>query len=169
MITYLKFFTFLTRAEIDELEGLTKSAPEKREAQHVLADRVSRLVHGDEDAARAERANTALFSATTLNMAVDDAVQVADRLTAIAADVPSTTMAASDFEGQGLAVVDVVVRAKFATSKSEARRLIQQGGLRVNDRRISDPNARLTRADAIDGRILLLHKGARQRHLVRLA
>ena len=46
VIAYLKYFTFLTRAEIDELDRLTKSEPEKREAQRVLADRVSRLVHG---------------------------------------------------------------------------------------------------------------------------
>jgi tyrosyl-tRNA synthetase len=168
VIAYLKYFTFLTRAEIDELEGLTRSAPEKRAAQRVLADRVSGLVHGDEDAARVERANTALFSATTLNVAVHEAVQVADRLIAIAADVPSTTMAARDFEGQGVTVVDVVVRVKLAASKSEARRLVQQGGVKVNDRRMSDPGARLTRADAIDGRIFLLQKGTRQRHLVRL-
>jgi tyrosyl-tRNA synthetase len=163
----LKYFTFLTRDEIDELERLTKSEPEKREAQRVLADRVSRLVHGDEDTARVERANTALFSAT-LNVGVDEAVQVADRLTAIAGDVPSTTMAASDFEGQGITVVDVVVRVKFATSKSEARRLVQQGGVKVNDQKMMDPSARLTLASSIDGRIFLLQKGSRQRHLVLL-
>jgi tyrosyl-tRNA synthetase len=153
---------------VEELERLTQTAPEKREAQRVLADRVSRIVHGDEDASRVERANAALFGATTMNVSVDEAAQVADRLTSIAGDVPSTTMAASDFEGEGLTIVDVVVRVKFATSKSEARRLVQQGGVKVNDHRISDPATRLVRADAIDGRVLLLQKGARQRHLVRL-
>jgi len=168
VVRYLKYFTFLTRAEIDDLATITASAPEKREAQRVLADQVSALVHGEEDAARIERANSELFSATTVNVTGRDAAQVADRLVAIAADVPSTTMAASEFEGDGVALIDLVARAKLAGSKSEARRLVQQGGVKVNERRVSDPGARVTRADAIDGRVLLLQKGSRQRHLIRL-
>jgi len=168
VIAYLKYFTFLTREEIDALEASTARAPEKREAQRVLADEVSRLVHGDADAMRAARANTALFTATASNVADGDAARVADQLLAIAGDVPSTTIASDDFEGAGVAIVDLVVRANLAASKSEARRLIQQGGVYVNDRRMADPSARLTMRDAIDGRVFLLQKGARQRHLVRL-
>jgi len=100
--------------------------------------------------------------------AVDDAPHVADQLLAIAADVPSTTMAAADFDGEGVGVVDFVSRA-IAASRSEARRLVQQGGVSVNDRKIADPNARLTRGDAIDGRVFLLKKGSRQRFVIRLA
>jgi tyrosyl-tRNA synthetase len=166
VVAYLKYFTFLTREEIGALADSTARAPEKREAQRVLADHVSRLVHGDADASRTARANAALFTATTADVA--DAAHVADQLLAIAADVPSTTIAAGDFDGAGVGIVDLVVRAKLAASKSEARRLIQQGGVYVNDRRMDDPGARLTRRDAIDGRVLLLQKGARQRHLVRL-
>ena len=167
-IAYLKYFTFLTREEIDGIEAVTRSAPEKREAQRVLADQVSRLVHGADDASRVERANTALFSAAILDAGAGDAAGIADRLVAIAGDVPSTMMAWSDFEGEGVTVVELAVRVKFATSKSDARRLVQQGGVKVNDRRISDPGARLTRLDALDGRVLLLQKGARQRHVVQL-
>ncbi len=74
---------------------------------------------------------------------------------------------AIEFDGDGLSVVDMVSRAAGA-SKSEARRLVQQGGVSVNDRKISDANARLTRGDAIDGRVFLLRKGARQRFVIRL-
>ena len=91
---------------------------------------------------------------------------IADRLPAIAGDVPSTNIAASD--GAGVSIVDIVVRVKLATSKSEARRLVEQGGVKVNERRTSDPNARLTRADAYDGRVFLVQKGARQRHVIQL-
>jgi tyrosyl-tRNA synthetase len=168
VVTYLKYFTFLSHEEIDELAARTTSAPERRDAQRVLADHVSRLVHGDADAARTASANTALFTASTGNVAADQAAQVADQLLSIAADVPSTTMAATEFTGAGMAVVDVIVRAKLARSKSEARRLIQQGGVSVNDRRMADAGARLTIGDAIDGRVFLLRKGSRQRHLVRL-
>jgi tyrosyl-tRNA synthetase len=167
VVTYLKFFTFLTRAEIDELEALVKSAPERRSAQLVLADRVTRLVHGAEDATRAESANAVLFGASVMSGDVGNAASVADGLLAIADDVPSTAIASAEFDGDGLNIVDVVARV-IGASKSEARRLVQQGGVSVNDRKIADANARLTRADALDGRAFLLRKGARQRFVIRL-
>ena len=167
VVTYLKFFTFLTRAEIDELEALVTSTPEKRNAQLVLADHVTRLVHGAEDATRAESANAVLFGASGIAGGVGDAASVADSLLAIADDVPSTAIAAAEFDGHGLNVVDLVARVTGA-SKSEARRLVQQGGVSVNDRKIADAHARLTRADALDGRAFLLRKGARQRFVIRL-
>ena len=167
VITYLKFFTFLTHAEIDELEALAKSAPEKRNAQLVLADQVTTLVLGAEEATRVVSANGVLFGASALSGGVGDAASVADSLLAIADDVPSTAIAAADFDGDGLGSVDLVARV-IGASKSEARRLVQQGGVSVNDRRIADASARLTRADALDGRAFLLRKGARQRFVVRL-
>jgi tyrosyl-tRNA synthetase len=167
VIAYLKFFTFLTREEIDALDASVQHAPERREAQQVLADRVTTLVHGAEDATRAETANSVLFSASTLKGAVDDPARVADRLLAIAGDVPSTAIAAAEFDGAGMSLVDLVARAAGA-SKSEARRLVLQGGISVNDRKMSDANARLTRADALDARVFLLRKGARQRFVIRL-
>jgi tyrosyl-tRNA synthetase len=168
VVAYLKFFTFLTRDEIDELETLVKTAPEKRHAQQVLADRVTTLVHGAEDATRIESANAVLFGASMPSGAIEDAKRLADDLLAIAADVPSTSIPAGEFDGDGLNVVDVVARVT-TVSKSEARRLVQQGGVSVNDRKIADANARLTRADALDGRVFLLRKGSRQRFVIRLA
>ena len=167
VIPYLKCFTFLTRATIDELEALVKSAPEKRNAQLVLADQVTTLVHGAEHATRAESANAVLFGASALSGEVADAASVADSLLAIADDVPSTAMGGAEFDGDGVNVVDVVARVVGA-SKSEARRLVQQGGVSINDRKIADVTARLTRADALDGRVFLLKKGARQRFVIRL-
>jgi tyrosyl-tRNA synthetase len=167
VITYLKYFTFLSRAEIDDLDARTRSEPGKREAQRVLAASVTALVHGSEDASRAESANAALFGATMSSGRFEDAAQAADGLLAIAGEVPSASMPASDFDGGGMSVVEVVARVT-AVSKSEARRLVQQGGVWVNDRKISDVNARLVRADALDGRVFLLRKGSRQRFVLRL-
>src|SRR3954470_8418440 len=76
VIAYLKFFTFLSREEIEALEASLTHAPEKREAQQVLADRVTTLVHGAEDATRAEAANAVLFGASTLTGASDDPSRV---------------------------------------------------------------------------------------------
>ena len=167
VITYLKFFTFLTREAIDDLGAEVQRAPEARAAQLVLADQVTTLVHGAEDATRAESANAVLFGASPSGGDAADAARLADSLLAIVDDVPSTAIAASEFAGDGLSVVDVVARV-IGASKSEARRLVQQGGVSVNDRKISDANARLTRGDALDGRVFLLRKGGRQRFVIRL-
>ena len=167
VIAYLKFFTFLTREEIDSLGEAVAREPEKRKAQQVLAEQVTTLVHGAEEATRAQSSSHVLFTASVADVAASDAAGVADMLLGIVDDVPSMSIAGAEFEGDGVSVVDMVSRAAGA-SKSEARRLVQQGGVSVNDRRISDANARLTRADAIDGRVFLLRKGARQRFVIRV-
>ena len=65
-------------------------------------------------------------------------------------------------------MVDLVARVKLAPSKSEARRLVQSGGVYANNRRISDPTARVTREQAIDGRLFVLRKGQKQNHVVKI-
>jgi tyrosyl-tRNA synthetase len=167
VVLYLKFFTFLEPGAIEALEASVREAPEKREAQRVLAESVTTLVHGAEEATRVESSNDVLFAASVLNVSVNEAVDVADRLLAIAGDVPSVSISGVEFDGDGVSVVDMVSRAAGA-SKSEARRLVMQGGVSVNDQKIADPAARLTRAQAIDGRVFLLRKGARQRFVILL-
>jgi tyrosyl-tRNA synthetase len=164
VVSYLKLFTFLDRAAIEELAGVTASAPEKREAQRVLAREVTTLVHGAEDVTRAEHASRVLFGE-------DIATLSADQVLAVFGDVSSSTVPEASFDGDGLALVDLLAdsQVKLAPSKSEARRLVTSGGVYVNNRRIVDPQARLTRDQAIDGRLFVLRKGQKQNHLVRLA
>jgi tyrosyl-tRNA synthetase len=161
VVAYLKFFTFLERSAIDELEALTKSAPEKRDAQRVLAREVTGLVHGSGQVARAEHASAVLFGEDIATLDADDVLSVF-------ADVPSTELPASDFSGEGVAIVDLLSRVQLVPSKSEARRLVQSGGAYVNNRRLADPQSRVTQHQAIGGRLLVLRKGQRQQHLVRL-
>ena len=73
---------------------------------------------------------------------------------AVFEDVPSTELAGEAFDGEGIGIVDLVARVQLAPSKSEARRLVQSGGVYVNNRRVADPQARLTRDQAIDGRVV---------------
>jgi len=84
------------------------------------------------------------------------------------ADVPSTELSRGDFGTDGLGLVDLLALVRLAPSKSEARRLIQSGGVYVNNRRAADPQARLTLDQAIGGRLFVLRKGAKQNHLIRL-
>jgi tyrosyl-tRNA synthetase len=161
VVMHLKCFTFLDRDRIDELDRLTQSAPEKREAQRVLAREVTAAVHGGDQVARAEHASSVLFGEDIATLDVDDVLAVFD-------DVPSTDLPADALGADGVGVVELLVRAQVAPSKSEARRLVQSGGVYVNNRRVSDPQARLTRDQAIGGRLFVLRKGPKQNHLVRL-
>jgi tyrosyl-tRNA synthetase len=161
VVRYLKYFTFLDAAAIGQLEQTTRSAPERREAQRVLAREVTALVHGPEHVTRAEHASSLLFEEDVASLSVDDVL-------AVFADVPSTELPSGDFGSDGLGLVDLLARVRLAPSKSEARRLVQAGGVYVNNRRTADPQARLTLDQAIGGRVFVLRKGARQNHLIRL-
>jgi tyrosyl-tRNA synthetase len=160
-VPYLKFFTFLDRGAIDELETVSRASPEKREAQRVLAREVTTLVHGAEQLVRAEHASSLLFAEDITTLSLDDVLAVFE-------DVPSTELPAADFGADGIGLVDLVARVQLASSKSEARRLVQSGGVYVNNRRASDLQLRITRDLAIGGKVLLLRKGSKQNHLIRL-
>jgi tyrosyl-tRNA synthetase len=160
VISYLKFFTFLDRDAIAALEEDARRAPEKREAQRALAREVTTLVHGRDQLARAEHASSLLFGEDIATLAVDDVLAVFE-------DVPSTELPAADI-AEGIGMVDLIARVQLASSKSDARRLVQSGGVYVNNRRVSDPQARLTRDQAIGGTLFVIRKGQKQNHLVRL-
>jgi tyrosyl-tRNA synthetase len=161
VVAYLKSFTFLERAAIDALEAVTTSAPEQREGQRVLARQVTELVHGGDQVARAEHASSLLFAEDIATLAVDDVLAVFE-------DVPSTEVPLHEFAGDGAGMVDLVARVQLASSKSDARRLVQSGGVYVNNRRVSDVQARVTREQAIGGRVLILRRGTKQQHIVKI-
>ena len=83
-------------------------------------------------------------------------------------DAPSTDVAAAEVAGDGLSLVELLVRAGLAPSKGEARRLVQSGGVYVNNRRQADVAARVRVADAIGGQLFVLRRGQRQQHIVRV-
>jgi tyrosyl-tRNA synthetase len=163
VIMYLKCFTFIERGDIESLASLVASAPEKREAQRVLARAVTTLVHGAEHVVRAEHASSVLFGE-------DIATLSADQVLAVFGDVSSSSVPSSSFEGAGMSLVDLLAdpAVRLVPSKSEARRLVQAGGVYVNNRRASDPQMRLTREQAIEGKLFVLRKGQKQNHVVRL-
>jgi tyrosyl-tRNA synthetase len=161
VVKYLKFFTFLEREEIEAFEALVASAPERRDAQRVLAREVTRTLHGQDAVDRAEQASGLLFGERISELDVDDIIAVFD-------DVPSTGMAMPLFAAPGMAIADLLVATKIAASKGEAMRLVKGGGVYVNNRRVGDERARFTVEQAIAGRMFVLRKGARQYHLVRI-
>jgi tyrosyl-tRNA synthetase len=161
LVAHLKVFTYLDAPAISALEETVRSAPERREAQRVLAREVTTMVHGAEQTGRAERASELLFGERITDLTADDVLGVLE-------DVPSTDVAAHEVEPDGIGIVDLLVRAQAAPSKSEARRLVQGGGVYVNNRRAADPQARLRRDEAIGGRVFVLRKGQKQQYVIRL-
>ena len=158
---YLKYFTFLEQDAIVEIIESGARAPEKREAQRVLARDVTRLVHGQAALERAERTSEVLFGEDISMLPVADLLDVFG-------DAPSTDVAAAEVAGDGLSLVELLVRAGLAPSKGEARRLVQSGGVYVNNRRQADAAARVRVADAIGGQLFVLRRGQRQQHIVRV-
>jgi tyrosyl-tRNA synthetase len=161
VIPYLKYFTFLDRDAIAALDDVTSRAPEQRDAQRVLAREVTMLVHGEEQATRAEHASALLFGEDITTLAVADVL-------AVFGDVPSTELPADAVGADGIAIVDLIARVQLAPSKGEARRLVQSGGIYVNNRRVTDVQTRVTRDLAIGGQLVIVRKGQKQNHLVRL-
>ena len=161
VITYMKFFTLLTREEIQGYEEAVAARPEKREAQKKLAEEITRLVHGDTALEKAEKASRVLFGEEISQLSVED-------INDIFADVPSSEIQKSQFSGDGTPLVDIAVSAGLASSKGEARRLVQGGGLYLNNVRVSDVQRSVSLSDSIGGQVFIIRKGAKQYHLVRL-
>jgi tyrosyl-tRNA synthetase len=174
--TYLRYFTWLSRPEIEGLEAETWEHPERRSAQRELAREVTAMVHGAQEAARAEQASEALFRGTLSTL--DEAT-----LEEVTAEVPSSTLARAAVvdgavAGGGVAaagggedhramLTDVLVESGLVSSRGEARRAATQGGIYVNDQRQSEVDRAVVPEDLLHGRFLVLRRGKRQYHVVR--
>lgn len=158
---WLRFFSLRPRDELEALEEEARAEPQARAAQRALAEEVTRRVHGETGLARARKATEVLFGGDMEGLGGDE---VAD----VFADVPSATIPRASLEGEGGALVDLLVSAGAASSKGDARRAIEGGGIYVNNVRAADAAQRVRAADAVDGRFLVLRKGKKSYWLVAL-
>jgi tyrosyl-tRNA synthetase len=150
--TYLRVFSFRSRAEIEALETSSAAHPEAREAQRALAMEVTELVHGADAASAAAEASAALFGSGDL-ASLDAAT-----LEAAFADLPRATLSGTD----GLpTVLDLFVDSGLSDSRGQARRVVAEGGAYVNNERVSDPATVPDRSTLLAGRWLLLRRGKR--------
>lgn len=161
VVSHLKLFTWLDRDAIAAIEKTVAEKPEAREAQRVLAREVTTMVHGADELARAERASAVLFGGPLADASVEDVLMVF-------ADVPAITLLRAAFE-PGMAATQLAVAAGVAASKGEAARLIKQGGLSINDRKLTDERGVISLEHAFGGRLYVIRKGRRQTHVVKLA
>jgi tyrosyl-tRNA synthetase len=155
---YLRIFTFLPLEEIAALERKQAEDPSSRVAQHVLAFEVTKLIHGEATTKAVAAASNILFGAGVDELTPEVLPHLADA-------VPTMTISAARL-AEGLPVLEGLVAAGALSSKGAARRLIQQGGLYVNDQRWSDPDRALTRELALFDRAILLRTGKNKYHLL---
>ena len=153
---YLRTFTLLDREQIEALDATTLAAPEKREAQQLLARTVTTMIHGADASQTAAEVSTLLFAKG------DPRALSASALDALAREVPGATVEASE----NFDALSLFVSAGLTASKSEARRLAQQGGLSVNGEKLSADDPGIAAERLLRGRFLLLRKGARDYALI---
>lgn len=161
VIPYLKYFTWLTEPEIAEFEEAVRLEPHTRKAQRGLARLVTETVHGETAFAKAIRASEVLFGKEVSGLT---AAEIAD----IFAEFPSTELEKSRLDGEGLSLGDLLVISGAAPSKAEARRVIQGGGVFVNNGRVNDVRKTISISEFIEGQILVLRKGPKNYHLIRV-
>ena len=125
VIDYIKRFTFLSHEEIIELENKHKIAPEKREAHRALAYEVVKFLHGEEEANKARETSEKIFNGE------------------LSEDMPTVEISGTKN------ILDILVQSECATSKSEARRLVEQGGVSIDSEKVTDPNAEALKNECV--------------------
>jgi tyrosyl-tRNA synthetase len=161
VIDYLKYFTFLEQATIEELERAVAERPEQRQAQYRLAREMTRLVHDQTALERAEQASQVLFGGEISGLSADD-------IQDIFSEVPSSDLPKMQLDGAGLNIIDLLTTSGVASSKGDARRTISAGGIYLNNQRVEDANQIVSPAETIEGRFLVLRKGRKNYHLVKV-
>ncbi len=139
----IRMLTFLPLEQIDEMDAWEGSQLNK--AKEILAYELTKMVHGEEEAKKAQEGAHALFGAG-----------------ADTANMPTTLLAEEDFTDGQIAVLDLLVKTGLASSKGEGRRLIQQGGLTVGEEKVTDINKTFPKADFEAG--LVIKKGKKVFH-----
>jgi tyrosyl-tRNA synthetase len=148
---YLRMFTFLPRAEIDALETAHAAAPHERSAQRALARAMTTMIHGAAATTTVEEASRIVFDKKADPAAISD-----DVYGTLAREIPSATL-------DGSAGLDVlaVLESAFGQSRSAGRKLLQQGAVTVNGRKLAATDLTVGTGDAVRGRWYLVRKGGR--------
>ncbi|MEV7423985.1 MULTISPECIES: tyrosine--tRNA ligase [unclassified Streptomyces] len=157
VIAYSRILSFRTRDELEQLELLTAERPQARAAQRALAEELTTLVHGADQCAAVVAASRALFGQGELTD-LDEAT-----LGAALSEVPHARVA------EPVSVVDLLVEAGLAPSKSAARRTVKEGGAYVNNVKVADADAVPGRSELLHGRWLVLRRGKKNLAAIEVA
>ncbi|WP_312469672.1 tyrosine--tRNA ligase [Neobacillus sp.] len=156
VIRYLKFFTFLTKDRIDELAVKVQTEPHKREAQKVLAEEMTKFVHGEHALHQALKITEALFSGDVKALTADEIEQGFKNMPTFHASKESKN------------IVDWLVELGIEPSKRQAREDINSGAISMNGDKVTDVNTDVTVENSFDGRFIIIRKGKKNYSLVKL-
>lgn len=148
----LKQFTFLSLEEINDVVNKWKEKPEDRLAQKVLAKEVTTFVHGEKLCEEAIHVSEALFSGDFASLS--------------ASEIEMGFKDLNKVDGNGKALVDLVIEAKLASSKREAREFITNGAITLNGNKNTDLNHVLSKEEAIEGKFVIIRRGKKKYALV---
>ncbi|MDQ0161044.1 tyrosine--tRNA ligase [Aeribacillus alveayuensis] len=155
VIKYLKYFTFLSKEEIEELEQEVQTAPEKRAAQKRLAEEVTKLVHGEEALKQAIKISQALFSGSIQQLSAEEIRQGFK-------DVPSF-----ELKEEGIGLIDLLVQANISPSKRQAREDISNGAIYINGERQQKLEYVISEKDKIEGQFTVIRRGKKKYFLIK--
>ncbi len=155
----LRIFSRRSVEEIDVIASEHDAAPHKRAGQRTLAEDVTTFVHGTDALRRAVAASQVMFGGSLDNLEDAD-------LEPLLADVPSTEISRADLQ-QGVALLAMLTKTGLAKSKGAARRLVDGGGVYVNNQRVSDTAASLSLADLGTETMMVMRSGKKSYHIVR--
>lgn len=156
VVRFTKYFTFLSRQEIESLAREVEQNPGRREAQRRLAQEATSLVHGEEAMRRAENISQALFYGKLADLTADELEEGLN-------NVPSFTLEGTSEIG----LVDLLAQAGISPSKRRAREDIASGAITLNDIRVREVDRTLRLADRLAGRYIVIRRGKSNYHLIR--
>ncbi|MFS1517593.1 tyrosine--tRNA ligase [Bacillus sp. SCS-151] len=156
VINFLKYFTFLSKDEIEQLEQELRDAPEQRTAHKALAQEVTKLVHGEEALNQAIKISNSLFNGEISALTAEEIKQGFK-------DVPSY-----NFEGEDeIDLVDLLVTSKVSPSKRQAREDIKNGAIYINGERTQEIDRVITNTDRIEGQFTVIRRGKKKYFLIK--
>ncbi|UKL01307.1 tyrosine--tRNA ligase [Brevibacillus brevis] len=157
VVKYLKYFTFLSKEQIEELAEKVQTEPHKREAQKALAEEMTRFVHGEELLEQAKRITAALFTGDIKSLSADEIEQGFKEMPTFESTLETKN------------IVDWLVEVGIQPSKRQAREDITKGAISMNGERVTDLELEVTPSLAIGGRFIIIRKGKKNYSLVKLS
>ncbi|WP_042223183.1 tyrosine--tRNA ligase [Oceanobacillus manasiensis] len=155
VIKFLRYFTFLSEEEMEQLENEIKTQPEKREAQKRLAEEMTIIVHSQEALEQAKKISASLFSGDLKNLSAAEIKQGFK-------DVPT-----HDISKEEVGLIDFLVQAKISSSKRQAREDIQNGAIYINGERVQDLQYTVGQDDRIEDEFTIIRRGKKKYTLIR--
>ena len=156
VVKYLKFFTFLSKEEIEGLEESVKNEPHLRKAQKALAEEMTRLIHGQDSLDQAIKITEALFNGEIQNLTATEVKQGFK-------DVPSY----EHTTGEEIGIVDLLIAAGIVSSKRQAREDVTNGAVSINGQRVTETDYVVAEKDRIEGQFTVIRRGKKKYFLIK--